>query len=76
MFSSLQEDEPTTLKTKTFIKFAWYAARSSLADISPKSYHLTVFELVNPPRYTYFPSSEYRILVKDQKSKLPLSVAL
>ena len=29
-------------------KFAWYAERSSLADINPKSYHLIDFELVNP----------------------------
>ena len=29
-------------------KFAWYAERSSLADINPKSCHLIAFELVNP----------------------------
>ena len=29
-------------------KFAWYAERSSLADINPKSCHLTAFKPVNP----------------------------
>ena len=32
-------------------KFAWYAKRSSLADIKPKSHYLTAFSLLNPLRY-------------------------
>ena len=40
-------------------KFAWYAERSSWADISRKSNHLMAFELVNPLLYIYFPRSEY-----------------
>ena len=35
-------------------KFAWYAERSSLADINPKSYHLIAFEPVNPLLCIYF----------------------
>ena len=42
-------------------KFAWYAESSSLTDISPKSYHLIAFQLVNPLLYIYFPRFEYRI---------------
>ena len=57
-------------------KFAWYAERSSLADINPKSYHLVAFELVNPLLYIYFPSFEYRIFVKDLKSTLLSYVTL
>ena len=59
-------------------KFAWYAERSSLADINPKSYHLIIaFELVNPLLYIYFPSFEYIIFfLKDLTSMLSLSVAL
>ena len=34
-------------------KFAWYAKRSSLADINPMSHYLTAFSLLNPLRYVY-----------------------
>ena len=57
-------------------KFAWYTERSSLADINPKSYHLIVFELVDPLLYIYFPSFEYKFFLKDLKSTLLSSVAL
>ena len=57
-------------------KFAWYAERSLLADINPKSYHLMTFELVNPVPYIYFSIFEYRIFLKDLKSTLPSSVEL
>ena len=52
-------------------KFAWFAERSSLADINPKSYNLTAFELVNPLLYFYFPRFECRTFWKDLKSTLP-----
>ena len=35
-------------------KFAWYAERSSLADINPKSNYLIAFKLLNPLLYIYF----------------------
>ena len=54
--------------------FAWYAKKSSLVDINPKSYHLIALESVNP--LLYFPSFEYVIFLKDLKSTLPSSVAL
>ena len=57
-------------------KFAWYAERSSLTDIDPKSYHLIAFELVNPLLYFYFSSFECIMFWKDLKSTLPSSVAL
>ena len=56
-------------------KFAWYAERSSLADINPKSYHLIAFELVNPVLYIYLPCLKRRFFWKDLKSALLLSVA-
>ena len=34
-------------------KFAWYAKRSSLADINPKSHYLIAFNLLNPLLYVY-----------------------
>ena len=58
------------------LKFAFYAERSSLADINPKSYHLIAFDPVSPLLYIYFPNLEYRIFLKDLKSTLPSSVAL
>ena len=57
-------------------KFAWYAERSSLADINLKSYHSIAFELVNPLLYTYLPSVKCGIFLKDLKSTLPSSVPL
>ena len=42
-------------------KFAWYAEKSSLVAINPRSYHLIAFELVNPLLHIYFSSFEYRI---------------
>ena len=54
-------------------KFAWYAERSSFANINPKSYHLIAFELVNPLLYIYL---ECRIFWKDLESTLLSSVAL
>ena len=50
---------------ETRLKSAWYAEMSSLVDINPKSYHLIAFELVNPLLYIYFPSFEYRSILKD-----------
>ena len=64
MFSSPQENELTTLTTKTFIILSlpgMQPERSSVADINPCSYHLIAFELVNLPPYIYFPNFEYRI---------------
>ena len=40
--------------------FVWYVERSSLVDISPKSCHLTSFELINQLLYINFPSFECR----------------
>ena len=57
-------------------KFSWYAERSSLVDINPKSYHLIAFKVINPVLYIYFPNFEYRIFLQDLKSMLPSSVAL
>ena len=57
-------------------KFAWYAEKSSLAVINPKSCHLIAFEQVNPVLYIYFPSLEYGNFLKDLKSTLQSSVAL
>ena len=57
-------------------KIAWYAERSSLADINQKSYHLMAFELVNPLLYICFPTFECGIFLRDLKSTLPSSVAL
>ena len=51
-------------------KFAWYAERSSLAGINPRSYHLIGFELVNPSLYNYFPSFEYRIFFERSEVKV------
>ena len=34
-------------------KFAWYAKRSSLVDINPKSHYLIAFNLLNPLLYVY-----------------------
>ena len=42
-------------------KFAWYAERSSFADISLESYHLITFEPVNPLLHMYLPSFKCRI---------------
>ena len=72
MFSCPDENEPTTLTTKTFIilSLRGIAERSSLAGINPKSYHLIAFELVNPLLYIYFPSFWYRISLKDLKSEV------
>ena len=49
MFSSAQENKSTTLKTSYIYhpSFAWYGERSSSADINPKSFRLTGFELIN-----------------------------
>ena len=44
---------------ETRLKIAWYAERSSLADINPKSYYFIAFEPVNPLLYIYFPSFEF-----------------
>ena len=60
MFSSPQENEPTTLTTKTFIIQSLPGMQSSLVDINPKSYHLIAFELVNPLLCIYFSNFEYR----------------
>ena len=57
-------------------KFAWCAERSSLADISPKSYHLTAFELINLLQCVNFPCFECIIFLKDLKTRLSSSVAL
>ena len=38
--------------------FAWYVERSSSVDTSPKSYHLTAFELINQLPYINFPTFE------------------
>ena len=57
-------------------KFAWYTERNSLADISPKSYHLISSEPVNTLLYIYLPSFECSMFWKDLKSTLPLPVAL
>ena len=57
-------------------KLAWYAERSSLTDINPKSYDLIAFEQVNLLLYFYFYSFECRFFLKDLKSTLPSSVAL
>ena len=55
-------------------KFAWYAERSSLADINPKSYHLS-FELVNPLLYIF--SQAFNVdFCKDLKLTLLSSVVL
>ena len=43
-------------------KSALYAERSSSADINPKSYHLTAFELINPLLCINFLSFECKIL--------------
>ena len=43
-------------------KSALYAERRSSADINPKSYHLTAFELINPLLYINFLSFECKIL--------------
>ena len=45
-------------------------------DINPKSYHLTVFELINQLPYINFPSFECRFFKKDLNSTLSSSVAL
>ena len=57
-------------------KIAWYVEKSALANINPKSYHLTAFELVNPLHYIYFPRFEYRIFVGDLKFTLKSPAAL
>ena len=66
MFSSLLGERTYNSDNKNIYhpKFAWYAERSSLADINPKSYHLIALELVNPLLYIYFPSFEYRVFLK------------
>ena len=38
--------------------FAWYVERSSSVEINPKSYHFTVFELINKIPHINFPSFE------------------
>ena len=57
-------------------KFAWYAERSSVVDINPKSYHLIAFELVNPLLCIIFQALNIEFFLKDLKSTLPSSVAL
>ena len=56
--------------------FTWCVERSSSVDISPKSYHLTAFELINQVPYINFSSFECRFLKIDLKSTLSSSVAL
>ena len=53
-------------------KFAWYAKRSSLADINPKSHYLTAFSLLNPLRYVYLHALNVEFFSKDLKSMLLL----
>ena len=47
--------EPTYNSDEKFhhSKFAWYAKRSSLADINPKSHYLIAINLLNPLLYVY-----------------------
>ena len=47
--------EPTYNSDEKFhhSKFAWYANRSSLADINPKSHYLIAINLLNPLLYVY-----------------------
>ena len=45
-------------------------------DTSPKSYHLTAFELINQLPYINFPTFECGFFKEDSKSTLSSSVAL
>ena len=45
-------------------------------DTSPKSYHLTAFELINPLVSINFSSFKCKIFLKDLKSSLTSSVML
>ena len=47
--------------------------RSSSGDITPTSYHLTVFELITQLLYINIPSLERKIFLKDLKFTLPSS---
>ena len=78
MFSSLWEDERTTLRTNKFMIVSLpstHAVRSSSADFNPKSYDITAYELTNPLHCINFSCFEYKIFLKDLKSTLSSSVA-
>ena len=75
MFSSPQVDDSDNGHIY-HVKFAWNAERSSLADISPKSYYLIAFELVNPQLYIIFQALNVDFFLKDLKPALLSSVAL
>ena len=66
MFSSPQENEPTTLTTKTFFSLSLPGVQRGVYwRISiQKSYHFIAFEPVNPILYIYFPSFECGIFWK------------
>ena len=86
MFASLKLNRLYNLKLPVFKfsgkrtyhsgKFAWYVEKNSAVDVSPKSYHLTAFEMINQLPYINFPSFECRFFKKDLKSTLSSSVAL
>ena len=73
MFSSPQENEPTTLTTKTCIILSLLVCREEFIGgyqskvISFNSFRTSKSTLL----YIYFPNFEYRIFLKDLNSTLP-----